>query len=131
MRVSALETSPQRIPRSLFPKLRDQHCPRHGHTVLSLVLFLCLSLSLSLLLCLSYVSFARRKRSNSPVSRERPCIYICIRAHVCARPVTRINPVHPHVKCTVKRKWPLCTGEPPLPLSSPSRYFLSALSSAI
>jgi len=56
-------------------------------------------------------------------------------AHMCARPVTRINPVHPHVKCTVKRKWPLRTGEPSipcLPLSSratvvaSARHFLSA-----
>lgn len=98
---------------------------------LSLPLFLCFSL------CLSYASCAGRKRSNSPVSRDHPytCVHVRIRARVCARPVTRINPVYPHVKCTVKRKWPPRTGEPPLPPSPPSlqraRCFLSALSSAI
>lgn len=51
------------------------------------------SVSLSFSLCLSYASFARRKRSNSPVSRERLCISMCVRvyvAHMCVRVRLRV-----------------------------------------
>jgi len=115
---------------------------------------LCLSLSLSLFLSLflflpvavrsapprEFRDQTKRKRSDPPVSGVRLCM-LARYAHMCARPVTRINPVHPHVKCTVKRKWPLRTGEPsvpslPLPSradppSSPPRVTSFPLSSAI
>lgn len=117
--------SPQRIPRSLFPKLRDQHCPRHRRIYDPR--------SFALSVSLARVSRqAKRKCSNSFVSRS-PSVCVREHSHMCARPVTRINPVHPHVKCIVKRKWPLRTGEPPPspPLVVASRATSFPLSSAI
>lgn len=43
------------------------------------------SLPLSLSICLSRASFARRKRSNSPVSRDRPCTRVYMYSRACVR----------------------------------------------
>lgn len=121
---------------SLFPKLRDQHCPRYTDVSSSLCLSFArvppFSLPLSSFL---YSSFCRCSScSSARVSRRDQaetfefvrvrCAPLCVPAransYMCARPVTRINPVYPHVKCTVKRKWPLRTGGSPT-LSFPSR----------